>query len=65
MKVVVDLIWGGLIISACTLVVASIIYHEGQFISIAILLGGLAALISMTEQYHYRKRKDFYEKFKR
>jgi hypothetical protein len=64
-KVVVDLIWGGLIISACTLVVAAMIYHEGQFISIAILLGGLAASISMTEQYHYRKRRDFYDKFKR
>jgi hypothetical protein len=64
MKVVVDLLWGGLLIAACSLFVAAVMYHNFNYASIGMICAGIASVIQMSEQYHKRKRSDLQNRMK-
>jgi hypothetical protein len=64
MKVVVDLLWGGLLVAACSLFLAAIIYHKSDYASIGIICAGIAVMIQMSEQYHKRRQDDYQNRLK-
>lgn len=65
MKVVVDLIWGGLLIAAFALTLAYFMKGDKDLVMLALMLAGIAAGISMAEQYEANRRKEHNNRFKR
>lgn len=65
MKVLIDLIWGGLLIAACTLVLAYFMHGNKDFLMLAFMISGIAAVIIMAERYETNKRQEHNNRFKR
>ena len=58
MKVVVDLLWGGLLIAACSFFLAAIMRRNPDYASIGLVCAGIAIMIQMSEQYHVSRKRE-------
>ncbi len=64
-KVVVDLIWGLMIIASFTLFLAAIMYSSQDCATIGLMCAGIPVSISMSEAYHRTKMNERNQRFKR